>query len=129
MEKGFAAVAEDLTEIKSDIVVMKSDTAGIMSELADIKQRLKAVEEAVSDHSGYSKEIDLAFERIAAIEKHLGIKHPAHHVYTRFIVDQRRRNNIEYKATDAAGNTGEAVGTVHIVAPTPQESAPFEPTM
>ena len=54
----------------------KDDVAGILSELRDIKQRLKTVEEAVSDHSGYSKEIDLAFERIAAIEKHLGIKHP-----------------------------------------------------
>ena len=51
----------------------KDDIAGIMEELADIKQRLKDVEAAVEDHAGHSKEIDHALERIAAIEKHLGI--------------------------------------------------------
>ena len=62
---------------KHDIANMatKTDVAGIMSELAEIKQRLKMVEDAVEDHAGHSKEIDHAFERIAAIEKHLGIKH------------------------------------------------------
>ena len=62
---------------KDDIANMatKTDVAGIMSELAEIKQRLKTVEDAVEDHAGHSKEIDHAFERIAAIEKHLGIKH------------------------------------------------------
>ncbi len=62
---------------KHDIANMatKTDVAGIMSELAEIKQRLKTVEDAVEDHAGHSKEIDHAFERIAAIEKHLGIKH------------------------------------------------------
>ena len=47
----------------------KDDIAGIMTELADIKQRLKDVESAVKNHAGHSKEIDHAFERIAAIER------------------------------------------------------------
>ena len=78
------ATKEDIAEVRkematgfSDIrkeVATKTDIAGIMTELTDIKRRLKAVEEAVENHAGYSKEIDLAFERIAAIEKHLGIK-------------------------------------------------------
>jgi len=52
---------------------MTTGFAGIMSELADIKRRLKNLEEIVADHSGHSKEIDHALERIAAIERHLGI--------------------------------------------------------
>ena len=44
-----------------------------MEELADIKQRLKDVEAAVEDHAGHSKEIDHALERVAGIEKHLGL--------------------------------------------------------
>jgi hypothetical protein len=82
---GFAAVAEDIVDIKStmatkeDIAAVKKEMAtkrdilGIMEELADIKQRLKDVEAAVEDHAGHSKEIDHALERIAAIEKHLGL--------------------------------------------------------
>ena len=72
MERGFAAVADDITEIKRTMAT-KEDVAGIMEELADIKRRLKDVEAAVKDHAGHSKEIDHALERIAAIERHLGI--------------------------------------------------------
>jgi len=72
VERGFVAVAEDIGEIKSSMAT-KRDIAGIMEELADIKRRLKDVEAAVEDHAGHSKEIDHALERIAAIEKHLGL--------------------------------------------------------
>jgi hypothetical protein len=71
-ERGFTAVAEDIADIKGKMAT-KDDIAGIMEELADIKRRLKDVEAAVEDHAGHSKEIDHALERIAAIEKHLGI--------------------------------------------------------
>ncbi|MBI4088325.1 hypothetical protein HY418_03025 [Candidatus Kaiserbacteria bacterium] len=57
-----------------DRMATKDDIAGIMSELTDVKQRLTRLEETVADHAGHSKEIDHAFERIAAIEKRLGIK-------------------------------------------------------
>ena len=64
---------KDRMAMKEDTAT-KDDIAGIMTELADIKQRLKGVESAVENHAGHSKEIDHAFERIAAIERHLGIK-------------------------------------------------------
>ena len=84
VERGFTAVVEDIADIKSkmatkdDIAELKADIAGIRSELRDIKARLKEIESAVDDHAGHSKEIDHALERISAIERHLGIKHPAH---------------------------------------------------
>ena len=67
MATGFASIREE----------MATGFAGIREELTDIKQRLKAVEVAVGNHSGFSKEIDHAFERIAAIEKHLALKQKA----------------------------------------------------
>ena len=83
VEGGFAAVAEDIADLrretKDDIAAVKKEMAtkrdilGIMEELADIKERLKDVEAAVEDHAGHSKEIDHALERIAAIERHLGL--------------------------------------------------------
>lgn len=80
---GFAAIRKEMAT-KDDIAAIrrematKDDIAGIIDELRDIKARLKAVEAAVEDHGGHSKEIDHAFERIAAIERHLGIKSKAH---------------------------------------------------
>jgi hypothetical protein len=68
----FTALAEDVADVRKTMAT-REDIAGIMAELADIKRRLKDVEAAVEDHGGHSKEIDHAFERIAAIEKHLGI--------------------------------------------------------
>lgn len=95
-DKKFTALAEDITEIKNTMatkeelaklrrettegfaavsaeMATKDDISGIRSELSDIKGRLKAVEAAVKNHAGHSKEIDHALERIAAIERHLGI--------------------------------------------------------
>ena len=69
MASGFASIRKEMAT--------RDDIAGIRTELADIKQRLKAVEVAVGNHSGFSKEIDHAFERIAAIEKHLALKQKA----------------------------------------------------
>ncbi len=66
------ATKEDIADVRKEMAT-KGDIAGIMEELADIKRRLKDVEAAVEDHAGHSKEIDHALERIAAIEKHLGI--------------------------------------------------------
>ncbi len=60
---------------KHDIADVRQDIAGIREELVSIKARLKELEAAVKDHAGHSKEIDHALERIAAIERHLGIIH------------------------------------------------------
>lgn len=66
-------LATGLASVRAEMAT-KDDIAGIMAELAEIKMRLRELEEIVENHSGYSKDIDYAFERIAAIEKHLGIK-------------------------------------------------------
>ena len=92
IERGFAAVSEDIAAVRRDMatkddiknvatkddiknMATKHDIAGIMTELSDIKRRLKELEISVADHASHTKEIDHALERIAAIEKHLGIKH------------------------------------------------------
>src|SRR5271157_3559047 len=45
----------------------------IYRELHAIRDDLEELRHRVKDMAGYRKEIDYAFERIAAIEKHLGI--------------------------------------------------------
>jgi hypothetical protein len=45
----------------------------IYHELHAIRDDLEDLRHRVKDMAGYRKEIDYAFERIAAIEKHLGI--------------------------------------------------------
>jgi len=45
----------------------------IYRELHAIREDLEDLRHRVKDMAGYRKEIDYAFERIAAIEKHLGI--------------------------------------------------------
>ena len=93
VSNGFAAIAEDIADIKSrmatksDIADMatKSDVRDIMreelkdirAELKDIRIRLTVLEESSKSHSGFSKEIDHVLRRVAAIEKHLGIKSKA----------------------------------------------------
>jgi hypothetical protein len=68
-----AAACRSVKVVAMQPMATKRDILGITEELADIKQRLKAVEAAVEDHAGHSKEIDHALERIAAIEEHLGL--------------------------------------------------------
>jgi chromosome segregation ATPase len=88
VERGFATVAEDIasirTELKGDIdnlrIELKSDIAALGGQIADIERDLKQMRRELNDLSekvenvtGYRKEIDHALERIAAIERHLGI--------------------------------------------------------
>ena len=79
MERGFAAVAEDITDIKSKMAT-KDDIANLGGQLTSVERELKSIRrdlddlrEKVENISGFQKEIDHALERIAAIEKHLGI--------------------------------------------------------
>ena len=46
----------------------------IRAELADIRRDVEELKSRADNSAGYSKEIDHALERIAAIEKHLGIE-------------------------------------------------------
>jgi chromosome segregation ATPase len=97
VERGFSAVAEDIAEIrkdtadirrqmatkddlaavrlelKSDIASLGVQVASIERDLKQIRRDLSALTDKVDNIAGYRKEIDHALERIAAIEKHLGI--------------------------------------------------------
>jgi len=90
MERGFTAIAEDISEIKSTMATkedlatvkseLKSDIAGLGEQIASIERELKSIRRDLNDVmakveniTGYRKEIDHALERIATIEKHLGI--------------------------------------------------------
>jgi len=58
---------------KADIAALAEQVAGIERDLKTIRRDLDELMEKVDNIAGYRKEIDHAFERIAAIEKHLGI--------------------------------------------------------
>ena len=53
--------------------IMEEALRPIYRELHAIREDLEDLRHRVKDIAGYRKEIDYAFERIAAIEKHLGI--------------------------------------------------------
>jgi methyl-accepting chemotaxis protein len=85
IEKGFAALAQDIADSKTEITDVKSAVAqlgaemregfaDIRTELTDIRHRLEALESAVQNISGYAKEIDHLIERVSAVEKHLGLR-------------------------------------------------------
>lgn len=77
VERGFAAVADDITtlrtELKADILSLREQVASIEMELRSIRRDLDRLADQVSNLSGLRKEVDYAFERIVAIERHLGI--------------------------------------------------------
>ena len=90
VERGFGAVAEDIACIKRDMAtkddiadlatkddvrnVVREETKDIRDELTSIRRDLDRLTANVENVIGYRKEIDYALERIAAIEKHLGIE-------------------------------------------------------
>ena len=112
MVNGFAAVADDIAEIKGDVSEIRKTMAtkaelaelrselkhdievvrtelqndigslrsemregfvSVRAELKSIRMDLDALMQRVAGHAGFAKEIDHAYERIVAIEKHLGI--------------------------------------------------------
>ena len=60
-------------ELKEDIAKVGDQATGIERELKGIRRDLDVLREKVDNVSGFRKEIDHALDRIAAIEKHLGI--------------------------------------------------------
>jgi predicted nucleic acid-binding Zn-ribbon protein len=79
MDRGFAAVADDIADIKSKMAT-RDDIANLGGQLTSVERELKSIRrdlddlrEKVENVSGFQKEIDHALERIAAIEKHLGL--------------------------------------------------------
>ena len=68
--KGFAT-KEDLKAFREETT---ENFRTLRAELADIRRELDDLRLRVVNVTGYRKEIDYALERIAAIEKHLGIE-------------------------------------------------------
>ena len=69
------ATKDDVRAImREELEPIEIRLTSIESELASIRRDLHDLQKKVDNASGFSQEIDHAFERIAAIEKHLGIK-------------------------------------------------------
>jgi len=60
-------------QLKGDIARVSEQVTSIESELKAIRRDLDGLMEKFENVSGYRKEIDHPLERIAAIEKHLGL--------------------------------------------------------
>lgn len=92
VERGFAALAEDIAGIKETMatkngiaeikrtMATKEQLAALGTQVTGIERELKSTRRELLDLMdkfdnviGYRKEIDHALERIAAIEKHLGL--------------------------------------------------------
>ena len=77
VEKGFAAVADDIanvkTEMRSHLVALAVDIREIKTELRDINRRLDVLEEVVAGTKGHAKEIDGLRDRVRDIERQLGM--------------------------------------------------------
>src|SRR5713226_3247524 len=69
------ATKDDLKSLatKADLAALAEQVAGIERDLKTMRRELNDLAEVVENIAGYRKEIDHALERIAAIEKHLGI--------------------------------------------------------
>jgi septal ring factor EnvC (AmiA/AmiB activator) len=70
------ATKEDIADMatKTDVrTIIRKEVAPIHAEVRAIRQNLDDLREQVENVIRFRKEIDHALERIAAIEKHLGI--------------------------------------------------------
>ncbi len=65
-------------KVDSGFARVDQELASIRAELRSIRTDIAALQVSVGQHEGYTKEIDHILQRVAAIEKHVGIKHPAH---------------------------------------------------
>ena len=66
------ATKDEIADLKATMAT-KDDVKSIRDELASIRRDLEVLTEKVDNIIGLPLEIDHALERIAAIEKHLGI--------------------------------------------------------
>ncbi|MFY9735130.1 MAG: hypothetical protein WAL02_08345 [Rhodoplanes sp.] len=72
------ATKDDLNSFRQEFRDFRDETRQnfreIHAELADIRRDVEELKSRADNSAGYSKEIDHALARIAAIEKHLGIE-------------------------------------------------------
>lgn len=80
MDAGFAAVADDISDLKERIPtdddlqqIVRAEVNPLFQELSMIRRDLDGLHEKFENVIAFRKEIDHALERIGAIEKHLGI--------------------------------------------------------
>jgi septal ring factor EnvC (AmiA/AmiB activator) len=68
------ATKEDAARLEDRLSAVETRLTSIESELGLIRRELDDLGEKFENVSGFRKEIDHALERIAAIEKHMGIE-------------------------------------------------------
>ena len=73
--------SEDIREelgrkIDAGFIRTDQELASIHAELKSIRTDIAALQASISEHEGYTKEIDHILQRVAAIEKHIGFEHP-----------------------------------------------------
>lgn len=72
------ATKEAVNALRTEFEEFREETrenfASLRAEVRDIRHRLDALEGAVRNNVGLTKEIDHLMERVRAIEKHLGIQ-------------------------------------------------------
>lgn len=74
------ATKEDLKGLatKEELKAFRDETAenfrALRADVADVRRDVEELKARADNSAGYSKEIDHALARIAAIEKHLGIE-------------------------------------------------------
>ena len=70
------ATKDDIADLRKDMAT-RDDLARLDTKIGkldlSIHRELEAIKEQLKNVAGFGKEIDHALERIAAIEKHLGI--------------------------------------------------------
>ena len=72
-DRNAKAATAVISRLKAAAELMEKALRPLYHELHAIREDLEDLRHRVKDMAGYRKEIDYAFERIAAIEKHLGI--------------------------------------------------------
>jgi predicted component of type VI protein secretion system len=73
--KDEVATKDDIAELATgaDLANVARSVTRIERELGDVRRELEELSRKVDNVTGFRKEIDHALERIAAIEKHLGL--------------------------------------------------------
>jgi predicted nuclease with TOPRIM domain len=67
------ATKDDIAQLERRVGKLSEQATSIEGEVKSIRRDLDELGEKFENVSGFRKEIDYALERIAAIEKHLGL--------------------------------------------------------
>ena len=77
INKRFAGVSKQFGSTNKRFDAVDEQLREIRTELSDIRRRIERLEEQGAIQAGYAKEIDFILQRVAFIERHLGIKSAA----------------------------------------------------